>query len=366
MVARPLSEAAQILAEPGLERPGDPALEMLDEPAHDPERVLERKPRVALAKLGPRLRADVTRRDAQRARLARLGREPAGRQDRVQQRQAERGQDRRGPEVPLDPFQDGPESDQLAIRMEIEQFIGEVLGAIHDREAREHGSTHRCGPDIGRCPPQVVGVQRRLTAFGPATLVAADGAAVVAGQRLDPPGDPGVVADRPDHLVDDQRTAARSASRREVIADRGLEAGLTPGRGGHALERRIEVPDVGRSQHDLGEHPRQRARFERDGLALAIERRAGNPATTSEQVGHDIAGPRVLLDPCRHDRRWRGRCHPVEDRQRVARLGVEGSTSGHREDASPRGSSRGAAARTRQGGRGERRGVAVRARSGPA
>ena len=48
----PLPQAAQVLAEPGLERPERAALEPLDEAADEADGVLEGQPRVALAPLG--------------------------------------------------------------------------------------------------------------------------------------------------------------------------------------------------------------------------------------------------------------------------------------------------------------------------
>ena len=51
---RPLAEAAQVLAEPRLDRARRAALEPLDEAADQPEGVLEGEPRVALAELGRR------------------------------------------------------------------------------------------------------------------------------------------------------------------------------------------------------------------------------------------------------------------------------------------------------------------------
>ena len=86
-------------------------------------------------------------------------------------------------------------------------------------------------------------------------------------------------------------------------------------RAGQPLERGVEVADVGRAKDDLGEHPGQRARFEGDGLALAIDGRPGDPSAAPEQVGHDVAGAAVELDPGGHDRGRRGRCDPVEDGQ---------------------------------------------------
>ena len=229
-----------------------------------------------------------------------------------------------------------PEADQLPARVEVEQLVGQALGPGHDREAGEQAGAHRLGADIGRGPTQVVGVERRLALLRATALVAADRAAVVPGRRPCPSGDPRLVVDRPGDLVDDERPAAGRAAGREQVADRDLETRCAARRGGHPLERGVEVADVGRPEDDLGEHPRERVRLDRDRQALPVDGRPRDPAATAEQVGDDIAGSRVLFDPRGHHRgRRRGR-DPVEDRKREARPGIEGSTSGHQADASRR------------------------------
>ena len=198
------------------------------------------------------------------------------------------------------------------------------------------GGAHRVGPDIGRHAPQVVGIERRLALLRAAALVAADRAAVVPGDRSCPARHAGLVVDRPDDLVDDERPAARRAARREQVADRHLEARLATRRRGQPLERGVEVTHVGRPQHDLGEHPGERARFERDRPALAVDGRPGDPAAAPEQVDDDVARPGVEVDPRVDDRRRRRGREAIEDGKRVARLGDGGSASGHAADASRR------------------------------
>ena len=220
----PLPEAPEILAQPRLDRPAGPALEPLDEPAHPPERVLEGEPRVAFAELDPALRPDVAGRDAHAGGSPRTGRQAAGRQDRMEQGETKRGEDRGGPQVRLDPLEDRAEADELARRMQVEQLVGEGLRALDAGEARAKRGAHRVRPDVGRHSPQVIGIERRLALLGTAALVAADRAAVVPGDRSCPAGHAGLVVDRPDDLVDDERPAARRAARREQVADRHLEA----------------------------------------------------------------------------------------------------------------------------------------------
>ena len=333
---RALAEAAQVLADPCLDRAGRARFEALDEATDQPERFLEGLPRVAFAEGDAALRADVAGRHAQRAGSPRLGGQPARRQDRVEERETQRGQDGRGAQVALDAFEDGAQTDELAIRVQVEQLVGQVLRSGHDREARQEVGAHRLGTDIGGGPFQVVGVERRLAQLRPTALVATDHAAVVAGDRPGPTGDPRLVVDRPRDLVDDQGPATGRAARREHVTDRDLEAGCATRRGGHPLEGGVEVADVGRPQDDLSEHPGERRRFERDRQALPVDGGACHPPAPTEQVGDDVAGSRVRFDPGGHHRGRRGGRDPVEDRKREARPGIEGSTSGHRSDASRR------------------------------
>ncbi len=311
----PLAQAAEVLAEPGLDRTRRPAFEPLDVPADEPECVLEGEPRVALAELGARRLPDVPRRDAQRGGPALAGRQPAGRQDGVDEGQTKRGEDRGGTELAFDPLDDGAETDQLAAGVEVEQLVRKRLRAGDLGEAVEQRRPHRLGPDIGRRAAQVVGVERRLALFGAAPLVAADRAPVVPGDRSGATGDPRIVVHRPDDLVGDEHPVACRAAGRELVADRDLEARTPARRAGQSLERRVEMADIGRAQHHLGEHPGERARFERDGQSLAVDRGAGDPAATAEQVGHDVARSGVKLDASGHDRGRRRRGDPVEHGQ---------------------------------------------------
>ena len=98
------------------------------------------------------------------------------------------------------------------------------------------------------------------------------------------------------------------------------------------------MADVRRPEHDLGEHPGQRRRFDRDRAALAIEGGAGHPAAAAGEIDDDVAGAGVRLDPRGEQRRRRGGREPIERGQRIARFGARGGdTAGHGpDDASPR------------------------------
>ena len=310
---RPLTEASEVFAEPCLDRSGRPALEALDEASDHPERILEGIPRVAFAELGASRSSHVTRGDAQGGGTARLGGEPARREDRVEEGEAERGKERRRPQVALDAFQDGAESDQLAPGVQVEQLVGQAICPGHLGESGEETRPHRGGTDVGAGAPEVVGIEGRLALLGAAPLIPADRAAIVPGDRPCPARDPRLVLHRPDDLVGDKRPAARGAARREEVADRGLQARFTPRGGCQALEGRVEMADVGRAQDYLGEHPRERARLERDRPPLAVDGETGDPAAPAEEIGHDVAGTRMEVDPGRHHRGRRGGRDAVED-----------------------------------------------------
>src|SRR5439155_16267482 len=82
-------EGAQIVAEASLDRATRPALEPLDEPADGPDPVLERKPRMPFAPLAGRRWAHVAGLDPERANPAGISVQPARRQERMQEPEAE-------------------------------------------------------------------------------------------------------------------------------------------------------------------------------------------------------------------------------------------------------------------------------------
>ena len=223
-----LAEAPEVLAETRLDRALGARVQPLDEPAHAAERLLEGEPRVALPELRPALWSDMAGRDAQRRALARSGAEPARGQDRVEQCEPEGGHHGRRPEVALDPLEDGSETHQLAGRVEVEQLVGQALGAGDRREAGKEGGPHGLRADVGADALEVVRVERSLPELRAAALVATDRAAVMPGGRSHPPCDARLVVHGPDDLVDDQRPAAGRAARREHVADGDLETRLTP------------------------------------------------------------------------------------------------------------------------------------------
>ncbi len=159
-------------------------------------------------------------RHAQRPTATCAARQPAGRDQRVQQRETERGQDRGGPQVGLDPFHDRGQSDELPRRMQLEQLVDEGRGALDRREPFARPGSSRLEIGVSGRAPDVVGLQRCLALLRTAALVAADRASIVAGD-----GPRGFVAlGRPGELVRDEHPAARRTARGEQVADRHLEA----------------------------------------------------------------------------------------------------------------------------------------------
>ena len=71
------------------------------------------------------------------------------------------------------------------------------------------------------------------------------------------------------------------------------------------------MADVRRSEHDLGQHPGQRARFDRDGATLPIDSGTGHPAATGGQVGDDVT--RAVCASMRGAGRWGRRRQALED-----------------------------------------------------
>ena len=219
--------------------------------------------------------------------------------------------------------------------MEVEQAVDERLGALDDREAIPQAAAGDVGA-LGRLgrPGQVVLVERRGPLLGAAALAAADRAAVVLarGARLVVRAGIGVGRARPDELVRDEQSATRRAAGREQVADRVLQARLASGRGAHRLERRVEVAEVRRPQHELREESGQGARLDADRAPLAVDRGMGDPAAAPVQVQDDVTGPGVGLQARGNERRrWR-RCQPIEEREGEAGLGSdEGRATRHRD-----------------------------------
>ena len=179
----------------------------------------------------------------------------------VEHRQPERGLDRRGAELALDPLEDRRERVELARRVEVEQLVGERLAALEDREPVAQVRPAPRAPVGVERPAEVVRVERRLALLAAAELVAAHGAAVVLADGPRAAGLPSssVGLGGPGQLVEVDRPLAGRAAARVAIGDGRLEAGLAARGRGQRLDRGVEVAQVGRPEDDLREQPVERA-----------------------------------------------------------------------------------------------------------
>jgi hypothetical protein len=233
---RAIGQAPQVLADPRLDRAIRATLESLDEAAHEADAVLEGEPRVALSPLGRAGRTDPSALDPERADPAREAVEPAGRQERVEEGEAEGGFDGRRTQVALDPLEDRLEPDELARAVEIEQPFDEAVAAVEHREA----IAKAVADDIGaiRCRAgsnDVVGVDGCRPLIAAAALATTDVAAVLLPDRR--PGllrgsvvagrTPTGASARPDDLVGDDHPLAAGTARRERLPDGHPQAGRT-------------------------------------------------------------------------------------------------------------------------------------------
>ena len=165
----------------------------------------------------------------------------------------------RGAQVALDALQDRGDRDQLAGGVQVQQLVREGLAALEDREPVTQLVADLDALRVERTG-KVGGVHGGLAVLAAAQLVAADGAAVVLADRARAYRATVVVGglDRPGHLVEDDLPVAGRAAARVAVRDRRLEAGLAAGGGGEGLDSGIEVAEIRRPQHDLGEQPVQR------------------------------------------------------------------------------------------------------------
>ena len=179
--------------------------------------------------------------------------EPACGQHRMQEGESQRRLDRRGAKLALDPGEDRREPDELSIGVQAEDRVDQRVPAVREREALRQPRAHLRRPDVPPRPLRVGGGRLDDLMLGPVLLVAAQLAAVVDPRRL--------VA-LPLHLVDREGAAARRAARREEVVDGQSQARFAMRRGPERRERGVEVAQVGRAQHDLGEQAGERAGLE--------------------------------------------------------------------------------------------------------
>ncbi len=299
----PIEHAVEGLGEARLHGPVRAVVERLHEGPHQLVGLLEGPPRVALAPSRRSRRANPALDDAQRACPARVPVEAARGQDGVEEGEAEGGRHLGGAELALDAGQDRLEGGQLARRVEVEQLFQQAAGLVGKREAAgDLLARHRVAVRRTR-QLEVGGLRGRVAQLAsPAPSVQAGRAAEGASGRPERVGRArGRGSPRggrlPDHLLERKRPPARRAARGEALVDPRPKARRPEGRGGHRLERGIEMTQVRGPHDDVGQEAGERRRLDRDGPATEGQGGAGHPAAAPEEIHHDVVGGRGGLDP---------------------------------------------------------------------
>ncbi len=112
-----------------------------------------------------------------------------------------------------------------------------------------------------------------------------------------------------------RRPSADRARAGEELLDGLLDGGIEEWPDRDRLGRRVEVTNVRRAHHDIGQKARQRQGFEVCGATLPGDRGSRDPAATAVEIEDDLArlGPRLDLGGDVGDRGRRS--ESVEDRQ---------------------------------------------------
>ncbi len=324
-VRGPVHEVEGILAEPGQHGPARRRLELLHEASNEAAPLLEQEPGVPLTPLAMSRRSEMPAGDPERADAAGKAVEAAGGEQDVEEREAQRCLDRRRPQVRIEAVNNRLDRRQRARRVQPQDLVRECIDAGDDRESRPQRKPRRLAAgDLDRTL-RIRGIRGGHAGFATAELVPAGQAAVELAERDDP-------VRLPDELIHDRRAPARGATRREEVAQRLPEAGLPQGRIGERRESRVEMADIRRPQHDLGEEPRERRRLERERASLTAHRRPRDPGSTAEQIDDDVPGTRPGLD-LRGDpveRRRRGEAVEVGQDRTLFRSDERGERLGHR------------------------------------
>ncbi len=75
------------------------------------------------------------------------------------------------------------------------------------------------------------------------------------------------------------------------------------------------MADIRRAEDDLGQHPGERRRLDRDRAALAVQGGACHPAAPPGEIGDDVARSGVGFDSRREQGQRRSGREPVEGRE---------------------------------------------------
>ena len=298
----PVEERAQVRSDP-CRRHRPIGLEARDELAHAPGRDLELGPGVALAPMTRGRRLDAPVRDAQLRHPPGMPVQAARARGHVRDREPEGGLDRRGPALTLDAVDDRGHGDERARWEQRDEVVGERMVVARRPEAGTDGLARRHRIDRAGVV-DVIGID-----VGRSPIRAAAGAAVALARGV-------ARVDVPDELVHDDRGAARRAARRveavELVAKAALERlGVRRDR----RDRRVEMAEVGRTEHDLRHESRERGRLDRERPAEPVERRARDPPASAMELQHDVARHRARLDLAAQPWQRRDRREAVEGRQ---------------------------------------------------
>ena len=232
----------------------------------------------------------------------------------MEKREPQRGGDLGCAQVTVDPGQDRVEAAQLSLRVEAEDRVGKRLrtGAEHGEPSPEvlaHGGIER--ERAGEI--DVRGLRGRLV-----QLVAPPAAIEAGGTAKGTPGGHDVAArvgPFPDQLLGSERPAAGRATCREPLGDPGAQAGRAERRGADGLEGGVEVPQIGRPNHHVGQEPGERRGLDRERAPAQRQGRPGHPATPPGKVHHHVVRLAARLDRGGQGGVGMGRGEPVEGGQ---------------------------------------------------
>ncbi len=327
-VRRAALESRHVGPETGDGAPGRTGLETLDEGLGELEPELESLPRIDLPPLGRRRQLEDAVRYPKVGGLATRHVQPAGDDDGVEKGQAQHRGQCADAILGIDPQQDRMQTEQLAGGVQIDQLVDQRVRRPWRREPPAHGLAHLPAARNRLGQPHVT--ERRIgpPQLGPPDLFVALRAAVLTGNGAQPfvgaegnvrqraesrrhgrllaPGGFGstcraIALERRRHRLPDQRLeddgapatwAHAGVERLDGAADRRAREGSV----GYGRRGRIDLAQVRRPQHDVGEEPGQRPRLEVGGAALLGDGGARHPAAATVQVEDYLTGLGPGLD----------------------------------------------------------------------
>ena len=267
----------------------------------------------------------------------------------------------------IDARQDGVQSEELPGRVQVDDLIHQRMRGPWRRKAPSDRLADLAARGDGLGQPHVAVRRVGRPQLGPAQLLVALGASILTGdgpERLRRPksqfrqgsngyGDGGGLASPagaaggggvtvgpgpsrnglPDHRLQDHGTAAPRACARVQRLDRPPDRGARERGVGERHRRGVDLAQVRRPKHRVGEQPRQRPGLEVGSAALLCYGGPCYPAATAVQVEDDLTGFGPSLDRGHKLRRGGRRGKSLESGQRrnvgELWLGVSGGTPDH-------------------------------------